>query len=142
MNIESRDILTVTEGFIVQQVNCRKVMGAGLAKQIKLKWPAVEEQYLKSQAKLGDVDFVSIDFGKLWVANLYGQDRTGAGLRQTNYGAVSHALAQMRSSIPDEMFGSVYFPWGMGAGLGGGSWEVISELIEFYFPEATICRKE
>ena len=29
------DILNVTEGIIVQQVNCKGVMGAGLAKEIK-----------------------------------------------------------------------------------------------------------
>lgn len=29
------DILNVTEGIIVQQVNCKGVMGAGLAKQIR-----------------------------------------------------------------------------------------------------------
>ena len=35
------DILNVTEGIIVQQVNCFGVMGAGLAKQIRDKWPSV-----------------------------------------------------------------------------------------------------
>ena len=39
------DILDVTEGFIVQQVNCFGVMGAGLAKQIRDKWPSVYNRY-------------------------------------------------------------------------------------------------
>lgn len=39
------DILDVTEGIIVQQVNCFGVMGAGLAKQIRDKWPKVYDNY-------------------------------------------------------------------------------------------------
>lgn len=39
------NILNVTEGIIVQQVNCMGVMGAGLAKQIKDKWPNIYNDY-------------------------------------------------------------------------------------------------
>ena len=40
------NILNATEGIIVQQVNCMGVMGAGLAKQIRDKWPSVYNRYL------------------------------------------------------------------------------------------------
>ena len=33
--------------YICQQVNCRGVMGAGLAKQIRDKWPVVFDEYKK-----------------------------------------------------------------------------------------------
>ena len=33
------NLLDVQQGIIVHQVNCRKVAGAGLAKQIREKWP-------------------------------------------------------------------------------------------------------
>lgn len=39
------NILNVTEGIIVQQVNCHGIMGAGLAKQIRDKWPSAYDSY-------------------------------------------------------------------------------------------------
>ena len=45
MKIISKDILTVESGVICQQVNCQGVMGSGLAKQIRDKWPIVYEKY-------------------------------------------------------------------------------------------------
>ena len=39
------DILNVTEGIVVQQVNCKGVMGAGLAKQIRDKLKADNKMY-------------------------------------------------------------------------------------------------
>lgn len=41
------DILTSTADVICHQVNCKGVMGAGLAKQIKQKYPAVFKLYKK-----------------------------------------------------------------------------------------------
>lgn len=143
MNIENRDILTVSSGFICQQVNCEKVMGAGLAAQIKKKWPIVYTTYLSNKPVLGEYDLVRVSgtMPGLYVANLYGQQGFGTDKRQTNYGALSSALASMahdlRFDIPH-----IYFPFEMGCGLGGGDWNIVSELIEFYFPNAIICRKE
>lgn len=142
MKIEERDITQVESGFLCHQVNCRKAMGAGLALQIKNKWPVVFEQYMKFEPKLGDIDIVSVVFGKLWVVNVYGQDRPGTLSRKTNYGAFGHALYELRRTLPSSWItiGSIYFPWGIGCGRGGGDWAVVSEIIEFYFPEAIICK--
>ena len=41
------DIFTADETFICHQVNCKGVMGAGLAKQIADKYPLVKERYLE-----------------------------------------------------------------------------------------------
>ena len=45
INIVKGNILNATEDIICQQVNCKGVMGAGLAKQIKEKYPEVFESY-------------------------------------------------------------------------------------------------
>lgn len=54
MKIIYGDILDITEGIICQQVNCMGVMGSGLAKQIKYKYPRVYYEYsnyLKNKKK-------------------------------------------------------------------------------------------
>ena len=39
------NILEATEDIICHQVNCQGVMGSGLAKQIRSKWPSVFADY-------------------------------------------------------------------------------------------------
>jgi O-acetyl-ADP-ribose deacetylase (regulator of RNase III) len=41
----NKDILSVENGIICQQVNCMGVMGAGLAKKIAQKYPIVKKEY-------------------------------------------------------------------------------------------------
>ena len=45
VEIKYDDLLSSKERIIVHQVNCRGVMGAGIAKQIKEKWPDVYTSY-------------------------------------------------------------------------------------------------
>ena len=59
---------------ICHQVNCRAAMGAGLARQIRDKWPVVFDEYVKvcNPKKLGDFQVVQVA-PQLYVANLFGQ---------------------------------------------------------------------
>ena len=41
------DILNASEYILAHQVNCMGIMGSGIAKQIKDKYPEVFEQYRK-----------------------------------------------------------------------------------------------
>jgi O-acetyl-ADP-ribose deacetylase (regulator of RNase III) len=137
-----QDILTVTKGIIVQQVNNRGVMGAGLAKQIADKWPVVKEIYqtytLVEGLDLGTNIFIPVEW-YVWVASIVGQDGYGRDRRYTNYdalrkGLMSVAHYQSFFSVP------VYVPYGLGCGLGGGSWDVVKEILEEELPDAIICR--
>jgi O-acetyl-ADP-ribose deacetylase (regulator of RNase III) len=47
VNIVDGDILNAKENIICHQVNCQGVMGSGLAKQIKNKYPNVYAKYKK-----------------------------------------------------------------------------------------------
>jgi hypothetical protein len=49
INPQPEGILSVEQGIIVQQVNCQKVMGAGLASAISQKYPQVKEAYLNRE---------------------------------------------------------------------------------------------
>ena len=139
------NILNVEKGIIVQQVNCQGVMGSGLAKSIRDKWPIVYDRYAEYVSKNINYGGLSSDLlgltipvtvGKgLWVYSIFGQDFFGTDKRHTNYGALSQGLSAFTGAACP-----IYFPYLLGCGLGGGDWEVVSELIEFYVPDAIIVR--
>jgi O-acetyl-ADP-ribose deacetylase (regulator of RNase III) len=140
----NKDILTVNRGIIAHQVNARGIMGSGLALHIRDRWPGVyndyREAFKKGQLKLGSVILCRVYVGRdLYVANLVGQDRFGTDRRYTNYAALEKSLWITRITA-DYLHLSVYIPYLMGCGLGGGDWDIIQDIITRQLPEATICR--
>lgn len=127
----SGDLLEAEEGYICQQVNCRGVMGSGLAKAIREKWPIVYKNYLEwfnsNETMLGKIQVVNIS-NKLKVINLAGQDNYGyRNTKFTSYDAFWDCLNEIKKQIPK---GSrLNFPVNIGCGLGGGDWGVISTMI-------------
>lgn len=113
---------------ICHQVNCRAAMGAGLARQIRDKWPVVFDEYVKvcSPKKLGDFQVVQVA-PQLYVANLFGQSSFGRDKRQTNYAALGTALFRAMKEHPNATF---RVPYGLGCGLAGGNWVTVLNLIE------------
>lgn len=133
------NLLDITEGVICHQVNCRRVAGAGLALQIRNKWPKWYDAYrCYPKPELGDV-FIFPVVSELYVASLFGQERFGKRL-QTNYFALESALKKLRLLLSQAFVDgdSVYFPSGIGAGLAGGDSKIIHSLIEKYFPNAIL----
>lgn len=131
--------------YLLHQVNCRGVMGAGVAKAIRERWPVVFARYKKEcsffvdtpSKLLGDFLAVNVEPG-LTVVNIYGQDGYGPG-RQTNYGAVAEALSGFADEVNPRP-GTVFVPYLMGCGLAGGDWDVYSELIEYSLSDATAVK--
>lgn len=152
MRIINKDILTVEKGVICQQVNCQGVMGSGLAKAIRDKWPIVYEQYknfrsLRDLVLLGQYHYVNVA-PDLWVCNIFGQLNYGYdGKRYTDYGALKMAFINMMDLCLSAKCGYEvkentvhYFPFRFGCDRGGGDWSIVSQMIEFYFPNAIICK--
>lgn len=135
------NILDVKQGLIVQQVNAQGVMGSGLAKAIRAKWPVVWDEYNKwmehprsrmnkGRDILGQVQYIQVEPG-LWVANLVGQQFYGrGGIRFTSYDALDAGFAHVKTilKIHPEM-GPVNYPL-IGCGLGGGNWAIVSQIIK------------
>jgi O-acetyl-ADP-ribose deacetylase (regulator of RNase III) len=144
MNIIERDLLATHRGIIVQQVNCRGAMGSGVAQQIAKRYPLVYGAYRSFFAQepkpaLGDAQFIPVA-ENLYVANVFGQDEFGpARQRHTDYAALEQGLRAVAQFAADEDL-RVYLPYGIGCGLGGGDWKVVSEIIDRVLPEATVCR--
>lgn len=129
------DITNVTKGVIVHQVNAQGVMGSGVAKAIKDKWPQVygayKMHYDEGLCGLGSMHMVRIT-GELHVCNLVGQRYYGRdGKQYTDYEAQAKALHSLKDWMNYHYRESkdVHHPM-MGAGLGGGDWYITSRLIE------------
>ena len=122
--------------YICHQVNCQGVMGSGIARQIRERWPEVYEGYkrfceyynTRDESLLGKV-MITNRGCPMRIANLFSQDTYGYdGMRYTSYDAFAHCLITLKEHVPDDC--TIGFPKNIGCGLGGGNWKVISALIE------------
>ena len=129
------DILDVTKGIIVQQVNCIGVMGAGLAKQIKDKWPDIYNSYKtrihnteNTKELLGKTFFDYVE-NNLFVASIFGQYYYGHQAKFTNYTALFKGLNSV-AEISATYKTAIYIPKGLGCGLAGGNWDFVEAYIQ------------
>ena len=144
MKIIEKDILTVERGIIVHQVNCQGVMGSGIAKAIRNKWPVVYEDYRifcidngPPEKLLGQISFTAVnDANTLFVCNLFGQLRYGYDKAKYTVDEAFETGLKELAAYECEKF----FPFKIGCERGGGDWNYISGLIEKYIPDATICK--
>lgn len=134
------DILSAEEEVIAHQVNCRGVMGAGLAKQIKKKYPVAFKEYKEKcnefenrEDLLGTAQVVSVGDNKQ-IANLFAQLTYGTKKKQTDYDALRKALSDLKSFLKQYNL-SLALPFGIGCGLAGGDWEIVSSMIEEIFED-------
>jgi O-acetyl-ADP-ribose deacetylase (regulator of RNase III) len=128
------DLLSVTTGVIAQQCNCQGFMGRGLALIIRKKYPQVYNAYwiafLRGQLHLGMIQPVQVAPDR-WVVNMMMQDGVGTQHRMTDYGAHEVAWPKLAAWAEHRQ---VHAPWGIGAGLGGGDFEVIQPIAEQAVP--------
>lgn len=138
--LDNRDVDVI--GHIV---NCQGVMGSGIAKSIKERYPAVYEEYKafyndvgNSRRLLGRSQECYISESPIdsrSVFNLHAQLDYGTYKRQLNYGALGSCLFQMEQDTKGAVVG---FPYLLGCGLAGGDWNIVLEMIEFYFKDHTV----
>lgn len=127
---------------LVHQVNCKGVMGSGVALQVRKLYPKVyeifERKYSKAWYKpglLGTCDFVNVNDDTV-VCNLYGQDSYGVKfidgkqVQHTDYEAFISGMRLVNAYVKKHGVKSVIFPFNIGCDRGGGKWSVIKEIIE------------
>lgn len=130
------NLLDAQEKVIAHQVNCRGVMGGGIAKSIKKKYPIVYEKYLerykeekgREEMLAGTIDIIYANENRT-VINLYGQDSYGRNGRYTNYAYLSSAFLKMFERLRLNGIEAVAVPYKIGCGLGGGDWTIIESLL-------------
>jgi len=125
-----------TIDMIVHGANCFHTMGAGLAKQIKEKYPkayGIDKKTLNGNiCKLGKRSVYTLPNGK-FIINAYTQYQPGATFEYS-------ALVKFLKTLNIDFDGTGYiigFPE-IGCGIGGGNWKRVKELIEEYTPNLKI----
>lgn len=131
------NLLDAESGVIAHGCNARGVMGSGVAKYVREKYPGAYEKYnlrckLYTDPKvlMGDVIWYEVPEkeGTLYIANAITQLDFGAdGKRYVSYEAVDKAFYTINKAMSDNE--TLHIPM-IGAGLGGGDWDVISSIIE------------
>lgn len=130
------NICLVTDGVIVHGCNAQGVMGSGVAKQLRAKYPDIFVLYLQhledvkfqDLQPLGTVCYVPVT-KDLVIANAITQEFYGrTGDKYVSYVALKLALEDVANcyglSVP------IHIPYLIGAGLGGGDEEKILRIIE------------
>lgn len=141
------DVLTSSANIIAHQVNCRGVMGAGLAKQIKSKYPKVFAEYKllcnrceengDSKLLLGVVQFVESN-SKIF-ANCFAQLNYNARIKQTQEEYFKECMITLEKHAREKNLNSVAIPYKMGCGLAGGNWDdEIYPIIETVFKDSPV----
>ena len=142
--IKFGNITTADFGIIVQGCNAQGVMGSGVARHIRNKWPEIFGDYqimcqitpkteILGKVVTSNVEFSKIDdLPSLIIAN---------GITQMNYGADGKKYVSYKAiqDVFDTVVAlgfyhkmPVHYPL-IGAGLGGGDWAIISEIIDTCF---------
>lgn len=136
------DLFTTDCKVIVHGCNAQGVMGSGVAKIIRDKYPKAYERYRKeyeltNSLVLGSISAVPCgdrendpDNFKIIVnavtQEYYGRDSSE---RYVSYDAITEAMNKLNRLCENYGFKEVAMPQ-IGAGLGGGDWNVIEAIIE------------
>lgn len=141
IKIVEGNILDATEDIIAHQVNCQKVMGSGLAKQIRNKYPYAYDAYNKycervkdKKDLLGEVCLAVSDYNDKTIAHLFGQFYYGRDKQYTDYEALKKSLTKLLywATIYNN---SIALPCNLGSGLAGGDWNIVYKIIEDVFQD-------
>lgn len=129
------------EHIVLHSCNARGVMGSGFAKTVKQKFPNCFEAYTHGLSlntspyqSLGTFSIAQCELGgfEFTIFNLIGQLNYGSdpSVKYTSYDALDTCLREIDSflSVVDTDI-NFHFPR-IGSVRGGGSWEVVREIIQ------------
>ncbi len=127
------DLLESDCDILIHQANCFGNMGAGIAKQIKKKYPRAYEADrlfptpIGSYERLGKYSFyIDSDY---MVVNLYSQFKYSRNGNHTDYDAMYKALDSLCDTLQGTGDFKIGFPYLIGAGLAGGDPDTILSLL-------------
>lgn len=147
------DILASDAKIIIHQVNCKGVMGSGVAKQIREKYPIVFTRYkswcddescnpkhFNMSPLLGQIQIVYVEDKEVGdvlsddriIINLFSQDGYGHdGKCYTDYASMRKGLQSVAGQFNKE--DKIGIPYLIGCCRGGGDWDIVLSMIEEIF---------
>jgi O-acetyl-ADP-ribose deacetylase (regulator of RNase III) len=125
------DILETDSDVIAHGVNCKGVFGAGLAKEIRDKWPEVYNNYMDKFLRLGwRLGEIQINYpeNKI-VVNMATQENYGRDPKKVyiDYSAVAVCLDKLFKYCKEHSL-SCAIPK-IGCGLANGDWKTVGHII-------------
>lgn len=132
----------VDAGYIVHGCNAQGVMGSGVAKIIRDKWPLAYDVYRDQKETgyiLGEIIPVKVS-SDLVIINAITQDRYGTDRVHADYDAIKQALAGCLHLVENSKlspYPELHMPF-IGAGLAGGDQDTILKIIGGTFADAPI----
>lgn len=133
------DIFDTDCDVICHQVNCKSVMGSGIAYTIRNKYPKVYTSYKKycdmlHDKLLGCIQPVECD--DIIIVNLFSQDDYGRekGRVYTDYDALDSCLEKLYNYCSIGNY-NLAIPYRMSCRLAGGDWNIVKGMIDKYFKE-------
>lgn len=113
---------------LVNPVNCEGVMGKGLAKAFKERWPEMYLSYqracMRQELAPGGILLYSHSVPKIVLFATKGGWRLPSRIEY-----IEEGLLEMKRQLPTWLVASVAMP-AVGCGLGGLDWPVVKRLIE------------
>ena len=145
MKIQTKqgNLLDVVEGHIVHGCNAQGIQGSGVALAVKKKYPGAYKTYVAylqldkdtQRPSLGRVFPYKVEDKALVIWNAITQEGFGHPTRNMSYDAIETCFKivdwRINNDHPDTLGvkKEIHIPM-IGAGLGGGNWEIIREIIE------------
>ena len=140
MRIQYRkgDLLASPIRILLHGCNAQGVMGAGVAKAIRDRYPEAYKGYVKQYKtnglKLGSIVWADCPDGRL-IGNCITQQFYGReNKRYCSYGAIRECMRQ--ANLEGSWEGTLIAMPRIGAGLAGGDWPTIASIIEEEFTDA------
>lgn len=139
------DITQSPDDLIIHGCNSQGVMGSGVAKAIREKWPKAYADYREHYEVHGNillpgaVIFSEVEDGR-YIGNCITQNHYGNdGKRYVSYSAVKFAFMRVNDFCESKDIKTLSMPK-IGAGLGGGDWDIIYGLAinHLKYPKVTI----
>lgn len=145
VKIKQGNILNCNENIIIHQVNIQGIMGGGVARQLALQYPRLEEEYSEyckiynNDYKLLKGQVFKIMIQGKYIMNMFSQKENF----ETDYKAIEKGLTDIKEFAINNKL-SVCMPYGIGCGIANGDWNKVYKIIEEVYRdyEVTLYRLE
>ena len=144
--IKEGNVFDSDADIICHQVNCRSVMGSGVAKEVRERYPEVYYAYLDrcynaitnhNHTLLGTAQFVKVSDNRC-IVNCFAQDNYGYdGKQYTDLAALQHAFATVATKARSKGF-KVAMPYKIGCCRGGADWDTVKKIIDVTFQDVDV----
>lgn len=140
IEVKKGNLVNASEQIIAHQVNCKGVMGFGVARAIRNYFPEAYEEYKKfcerykenTSELLGCNQYITIPKKKKVIVNLFAQDGYGGNRRYTDYEALELCFLSLSKDVKVPLAMS----YKIGCGRGGGDWDnVVYPMIQEIFKD-------